>query len=90
MELIFDAINLARRTARLIGNQGAVTVSATSAKDAIFLIESTLAGYLQLTAIYEPLGADGQYKAVHSRHTFLLTYPAPSQYYGACRPLLSN
>ncbi|WP_439643872.1 hypothetical protein [Gemmatimonas sp.] len=90
LELIFDSIDHKRRTARLISNQGAEDISAHLADDAIFLLESTLSGHLQVTAIYEPRGQDGLYKAVHSRHTSMMDHPLPSQFYGSCRPLLSR
>ncbi|MHB1095634.1 MAG: hypothetical protein ACYC3F_05635 [Gemmatimonadaceae bacterium] len=88
-ELVFDQIDLERGTARLIGNVGAEDVTVIGGSERLSLLEHTGSGNLQVTVIYMAQRSDGQFKAVHSRHTALLGgLPLPSQTYGSCRPLV--
>lgn len=88
-DLIFDQINLEKGTARLIGNIGASDLIVLNGLNRISLLEVTDTGNVQITVIYAVQNADGQFKAVHSRHTAwegrrLL----PSQSYGSCLSLM--
>ena len=87
--LTFDQIDGAAGKGRMIGNQGGEDVTVVPAPEAITMIEVLGSGLLQITVIYAAQKSDGQFKAVHSRHSAMFGgMPVPSQYYGACRALL--
>lgn len=87
-ELVFDQIDGAKGTGRLIGNQGGGDVVVVASPEVTMILETVAAGAIQVTAIYSARRPDGAYKAVHSRHTAVFGgEPLPSQYYGSCRKL---
>jgi hypothetical protein len=89
LELVFDQIDFEKRSARLIGNAGAEDVTVLVGRERITLLEATGNGTIQVTAIYMSQRSDGQFKAVHSRHTAAIGgVPIASQMYGSCRALL--
>lgn len=89
LEMVFDQIDAGKRTGRLIGNLGAQDVTVISGSEKLTLLEVTPNGTPQVTVIYIGRRSDGQFKAVHSRHTALLGgIPIPSQMYGSCRALV--
>jgi hypothetical protein len=54
----------------------------------VTVVERTNSGTLQVTVIYMAQRTDGQFKAIHSRHTALPGgIPIASQMYGSCRGL---
>lgn len=85
--LIFDAIDLKKRTARIIGNQGATDVVAITTLTGITFIEQTGAGNLNYTTVFfSCVEGTEDYIAVHSRHLDLLvSTPLPSQLHGICK-----
>jgi hypothetical protein len=90
-ELVFDQIDTAKKTARLIGNVGVAQVQVIEGNQLIHLVEITNAGNLNLTSIFftDKSKLSGAFPVVHSRH--LKTSPSsplPSQYIGLCRELL--
>lgn len=89
LDLIFDQINIEKGTARLIGNIGASDIIVVNGVNRITLLEVTDTGNVQVTVIYAGQRVDGQFKAVHSRHTALEgRWLLPSQSYGSCLPLI--
>ena len=85
--LIFDAIDLKKRTARIIGNQGAIDVMVILTLTGITFIEQTGAGNLNYTTVFfSCVEGTEDYIAVHSRHIDLLvSTPLPSQLHGICK-----
>jgi hypothetical protein len=68
----------------MTGNAGSVSVVAVSGPGVIHFLESTPFGTINLTQISTSENG-GIYKAVHSRHTVLVSQMAPSQYLLSCR-----
>ena len=85
--LIFDAIDLKKRTARMVGNQGATDVTAIFTLTGITFIEQTPSGNLNFTTVFfSCVEGTENYIAVHSRHmNLVVTKPLPSQTYGICK-----
>jgi hypothetical protein len=89
-EMVFDQIDPASNTARLIGNVGASTVRAIHGAGFVHLIEITGIGNMNLTTIYHSQSGRSRvgFPVVHSRHIMTPSGPLPSQYVGLCRQLL--
>jgi hypothetical protein len=90
-ELVFDQIDITKKTARLIGNVGVAQVQVIEGTQLIHLVEITNSGNLNLTSIFftDKSKLSGAFPVVHSRH--LKTSPSsplPSQYIGLCRELM--
>ena len=85
--LIFDSIDLKKRTARIIGNQGADDVMVILTLTGITFIEQTGSGNLNYTTVFfSCVEGTEDYIAVHSRHLDLgVTKPFPSQLHGICK-----
>lgn len=88
LELVFDQVDITKRSGRIIGNAGAEDVTVIAGDERVTLLEATGSGTIQVTVIYVAQRSDGQFKAVHSRHTAMPGgIPIASQMYGSCRPL---
>ena len=90
-DVVFDQIDLAAGTARLIGNIGVETVQAFRGDNAIHLVEFTGSGNLIVTTIFNvaQISPSNRVPVVHSRHVNLSgSGPFPSQYWGYCISLL--
>lgn len=88
LEAIFDQVDARNGSGRLIGNQGAESITVVRGSEKITLLEVTPNGTVQVTVIYSVERSDGQFKAVHSRHTAAPDgIPIASQMYGSCRAL---
>ena len=84
--LSFTIDQVAAQTARLRGAKGAKTLKVVRAIDARHFIEVTVAGFLNITTIYETSdGDEATMPAVHSRHLGIVGQPFVSQYRGLCR-----
>ena len=88
-QLIFDSIDLKRRTARVISNQGATDAMVILTPTGITFVEQTGFGNLNFTTVFaSSLRGTEDYIAVHSRHMHLVvSTPLPSQIHGICRIL---
>ena len=89
-ELIFDQIDINKKTARLIGNAGVAQVQALEGDESIHLVEITNSGNLNMTTIFltDKNKSIGIFPVVHSRHIKIASSPLPSQYVGLCKELL--
>lgn len=89
-ELVFDQIDIAKKSARLIGNIGVAEIRVVEGDKSIHLFEFTNSGNLNLTTIFftEKSKSIGAFPVVHSRHMNTNSSPLPSQYVGLCRELL--
>lgn len=73
-------------TATLKTNDGTASLKRVAALDANHYLEVTVAGYLNITTIFDQTSEKDGYPAVHSRHLGILGRPVISQYRGICRP----
>lgn len=89
-ELIYDQIDITKKTARLIGNAGVAKVQALEGDESIHLVEITNSGNLNMTTIFltDKGKSIGVFPVVHSRHIKIASSPLPSQYVGLCKELL--
>ena len=88
-DLVIDAIDYGKRTARFIGNAGSETVLVFDGKLTIAFLELTQVGNVNLLSICKPTGSLATYRAAYSRHSQLTTGDRTvSQSYGTCRGLL--
>ena len=89
-ELVFDQIDIVKKTARLIGNIGVAQIQVIEGIELVHLVEITNSGNLNLTTIYftDKSKNSGNFPVVHSRHLKISSSPLPSQYVGTCRELL--
>ena len=89
-ELIYDQIDITKKTARLIGNAGVAQVQALEGDESIHLVEITNSGNLNMTTIFltDKGKSIGAFPVVHSRHIKIASSPLPSQYVGLCKELL--
>ena len=71
--------------ARLNGGKNFSPLKVVQALDASHFIEVTVAGFLNITTIYDADETAANYPAVHSRHLGILGQPLVAQYRGACR-----
>jgi hypothetical protein len=84
--LVFDQIDLAKGTARFVGNAGTSDVTVQATRSGLLITEMTAIGTPQVTFIYNiSHETAGTYLVTHSRHTSLPGSPLPSQYHGVCR-----
>jgi hypothetical protein len=85
--LIFDSIDIKKRTARLIGNQGAGDATVIANLTGITFIERTRVGNFNFTTVFfSCVEGTEDYIAVHSRHINLLVgTPLSSQMHGICK-----
>lgn len=81
--IIFDSINVESGTARMIGNVGAVDVTATISFHGVSFLEVTDTGNIVITTAYVG-DSITLFPAVMSRHLTILQVPFPSQQYGWC------
>ena len=63
---------------------GSGPLRVVEALDARHFLEVNVAGYLNLTTIYEATTPDGAQLAVHSRHSGVAGRPVVAQYHGSC------
>ena len=80
----FDAIDLAKQTARLVGNAGANDVSAFATAVGISFIE-TAPWVVDVTTVYAVYGKDGNFIAADTRHVLIQGGAMAEQYYGSCK-----
>ncbi len=84
-DLVFDQINVANGTGRVIGNAGAEDVRVFQGYNSIHIIEYTRTRNLIVTTIYLQVDqARAAMPAVHSRHNYLSS-AIPSHSVGYCR-----
>lgn len=84
----FDAIDIKKAEARLIGNQAASDVVVAATPAGLTFIERTEAGNFMMTSVVPWHGNEGDFAAVTSRHIVLAGFyraPIASQLYGACK-----
>ena len=80
-----DGIDHKARKARLIGNVGAVDLGVIDGFKVITFVETTASGNVNMTTVFaEATPGARRFKAVHSRHVYMLGGPIPSQAYGYC------
>ena len=87
LALVFDAIDIKKGEARLIGNQGATDVIVAATPAGLTFIERTDGGNFMMTSVVPWHGSEGDFSAVTSRHIAwvgLYKPPIASQLYGAC------
>ena len=86
--LIFqlDSIDVKSGRARLIGNLSAYDVSVIYHVGNLHIIESSASGSMHLLTVFPP-EEGGAFRAVYSRHSFLVVVPGivASQNYGNCQ-----
>ncbi len=86
--LIFqlDSIDVKSGRARLIGNLSAYDVSVIYHVGNLHIIESSASGSMHLLTVFPP-EEGGAFRAVYSRHAFLVVIPGlvASQNYGSCQ-----
>ena len=86
-DMIYDQINPKEGTGRLIGNAGAVDVTALQGYQSLNIVEMTPVGNMTFTTIFNGLpNKDGLFPVVHSRHPNMMG-AFVSQYVGLCRSL---
>lgn len=88
-EIIFDQIDIAAGTGRMIG-EFATDVTVINGNRSIHLVEKTKSGNMAITTIFLILDSKlnlEKYPFVHSRHMSIMGMPIPSQYYGYCTRL---
>jgi hypothetical protein len=82
--LHFDAIDIKKGTARLIGNQGAGDVTLWTTIAGLHFVEQTGFGSIMVTTVFSTM-VPGGFVAVTSRHIdMMMTPPLPSQTHGTC------
>ncbi|MBI1386323.1 MAG: hypothetical protein GC150_15560 [Rhizobiales bacterium] len=88
VKLAFTIQNVdeAKETAVLVSQTGGVPLKLVRALDAQHFIEVTVAGFLNITTIYERESGQEDWPAVHSRHLGIIGQPLVSQFRGSCRP----
>jgi len=81
-----DDISPDKQSATLVSGKGSAKLKVVEALDAWHFIEVTVAGFLNVTTIYD---GDDQHRlaAVHSRHLSIAGQPLIAQYHGTCSKL---
>ena len=80
-----DAIDVKRRTARIVGSSGSAEASAFLTSTGLNVIEQTPIGNFILTSVFSAGGTEGRLIAIHSRHVGdRAATPNASQHYGTC------
>ncbi len=84
VKVVFDNIDNAKSTARIIGDNGGADVYVIETSQSLSFLEITLSGNQILTSIFinNPF-KDGSFPVVMSRHVSIIN-PIVSQYYGTC------
>jgi hypothetical protein len=87
--LRFDSIDPDSGTAQLRTGSASSEVTARLAEGYLHLMQSFRTGPLYTTTVFTQGGANGKFKAVHSRHEYFTTplpgaTSSPEQYYGEC------
>jgi hypothetical protein len=80
-----DGIDLSQKKARMIGNAGSENLITVVGNGVLHFIERTPSGNLNITSVFAARSKMHKFKAVHSRHVFLIVRPLPSQAYGYCQ-----
>jgi len=81
LPLTFAAIDVPRRSAQLIGNAGASSVTALAEADKIVFIERTDSGNYTTTSVSM---IDARFPAVHTRQMFMGSHILTSVFEGFC------
>ncbi len=87
-DFVFDSIDYAAGTARMVGNAGSASLGAIMGANGATFVEITSTGNIMTTTVFAWWDTDRRYVAVHSRHTAIAGDPVPSQVHGACSALL--
>ena len=87
--ILFDNIDLQKKTARSIGNAGASDEAIIVTTSGITFVEQTAFGNLVFTTVFPYFNKEGHFIAVTSRHMDMVG-PLPSQYHGACKKMPSS
>ena len=96
MNLVFEQIDVAAKSARMVGNNGTSALMVSTASGipsfsprALHLFEVTPVGYINVTTVFETeanfSGVRG-FQTVHSRHV-AVDIPTVSQFNGLCVPV---
>ena len=80
----FDAIDIKKGRARLMGNEGSETVTVIATPRGLHFLERTPSGNMVLRTVFAGAVGSRRYRYVTSRHMNLPGGPLPSQYYGMC------
>lgn len=92
-ELSFEisAIDLDDGTAEVLSAGGPVHITALLTGSSVHFLERSFQGNLTVTSVFPPADAKGRYRAVRSRHDYLvmnipgfIAEPTVQQRYGAC------
>jgi hypothetical protein len=83
--VVIDNVDLAKGSARIIGNSGAEDLQAFETGNGINFLELPGATVNTYTIYSIPTGELEEFYAVTSRHVSLLGQFAPSQYPGKCK-----
>lgn len=85
--MVFDSIDYQTGKARLIANQGAGDIQAVSSPGAVFFVETTMSGGLNVTFVFSDTPVSRrEFLAVTTRHLIVPGQPPlPSQYHGTCK-----
>lgn len=78
------ALDLKKRSAQLIGNNGATNVTMIKGDRGYHFIETTPSGNMAFTTVFLAPANEQRLFAVHSRHMEIVFMPVVSQYYGWC------
>jgi len=87
MAFTLASINVKAKTAQMVGNIGAETVTVISGGKGLHFLDITGTGNLVVTTVFSATDSSGKFLAVHSRHIYLAGGPIVSQYYGNCEGL---
>jgi hypothetical protein len=85
--LHFDAIDIKKGKARIIGGAGGADVLVIPGRGGLHFIERTPSGNMVLRTVFAGAVGPRRYRYVTSRHVNLPGGPLPSQYYGTCKVL---
>ena len=83
--LHFDAIDIKKGKARIIGGAGGADLLVLPGRGGLHFIEQTPSGNVVLRTVFAGAVGARRYRYVTSRHVHLgRSGPVPSQYYGTC------
>lgn len=86
--IVFDSIDLAKGTARMVGNIGAGDVNVIATAAGLTFIEKTGGGWMTMMTVFSsPLSNDGKFVCAYSRHSAFGDGSISSQYHGTCKIL---
>ena len=86
LALTFASIDVAARSAQLIGNAGAATVTLFASEGKLNFVEVTDGGNITMTSVFALVPSGDPMPAVHSRHMMMLGMALVSQFTGSCAP----